>query len=213
MNRLSLMPLLLALLFMVGCSSTPVLTFESSDSSRRYVQKFPRAHYSAAQGPGAYDVVLLGEGLDVGGTHRGVIKTSSGDDLHQIVHLHVLWRPNRGQKASELAASNAVIHWYVIDPNSDQPPLHYRGTGFVLVRPARDYTKFSIRGATITAQPTSGAWVDPLGRSTLKGSFTARRDDARTLGILSLVSPSSTAAATGAEGLSHGPPGRLPSQP
>lgn len=167
-----------------GCASgkPATLTFEQADGVKTYSQQFSRAYVRQSES-GEYDVLLIEDGIAPEGTvpAAGVpIHSAAVAPLKQVVHLRVLWRPQRGTKADHPSATNAVVDWYVCpnDAGHQRDYLHYQGAGFVSIYGSGDRPRIWIRSATVALKNRSGNMVDPLGRSTLSGSFLARRNDA-----------------------------------
>jgi hypothetical protein len=162
------------LTLLTGCFSSPnKLTFRSNQTGQVYAQNFGRAFYSQTE-DGRYDVVLMEDGIvPTQGKSSGPLTASSAGPLSQTVQIRVLWKPLRMTRPDAPSATNSVIDWYVrtSDPGADR--LHYRGAGFVSVTETRNGAKFSIRNAQVELSNGSGRLHDPLGASSLSGSFEA----------------------------------------
>src|SRR5947209_18258531 len=87
-----------------GCSSAqkPDLTVTSLHSGQRYSQQFREGYVSRDNG-GDTDIVLAADADHPGG-HPGVLK--------QVMHIRVVWHPDRDTKWDGAADTNASIRWY-----------------------------------------------------------------------------------------------------
>lgn len=172
--------LALPLLFSIGCvHRTTGLRFSSTLSGQQFGQRFNRAYFDHTQ-QGDYDIVLLDDGLRS--------PTSSGGNaplqpvpvvsLNQFIHLHVLWKPLHGNKVDAPSTTNAIIDWYVrTNEFVDQPArLHYRGAGYVSVYDGKQIARFVVRAGSLNLVDQTGQMHDPLGSTSLSGSFKAAHD-------------------------------------
>jgi hypothetical protein len=193
-----LFPALLALfLFHAGgCGGKAIsstLNVHSLESKRVYSQTFPRAYVSEIEG-GEYDAVLLANENELISSPRranltGPITTSDAAPLRHVLHIRVLWRPQRGTRADTPTATNAVVNWYIrrSDTESSSDRLHYQGAGFVMVYPEDKGVSFSIRNLTVSLRDRQGDLPDPIGRARLEGNFYALRNAQAVRSILDSV--------------------------
>jgi hypothetical protein len=173
---------LLALtLFLTGCFSAgpPKLVFRSVDSAKMYTQQFQRAYYSKTN-DGEYDIVLVEDGItQADSKSNGPLISSPTIPLSQIVHIRILWKAPSGSKPDTPSATNAIIDWYV--RASDSPDrldrLHYRGAGFVIVYESTGTSIFDVRSSQLSLSESKGRLQDPLGTTSVLGSFTATLND------------------------------------
>src|SRR5690606_1179943 len=152
-------------------------TFTSTESDRQYAQKFNKAYFRQTE-RGEYDAVLIEDGISTARrSTAGPIQASATAPLNQVVHIRVLWRPLRGSKPDTPSATNAVIDWYVRanDPGGRGDHLHYRGAGFVTIDGSGSEARFAIRSAHLELADGAGSLRDPLGDSSLSGTFIAAR--------------------------------------
>ncbi|HMB94830.1 MAG TPA: hypothetical protein VKK61_02195 [Tepidisphaeraceae bacterium] len=200
---------LVMLNFLTGCSSNNAasLTFASTQSDRQYSQQFNRAYYTRSSS-GELDAVLIADGIkDSGAKSNGPILPTTTTPLNQLLHVRVRWRPMSGSKPDAPTATNAAIDWYI---RSNEIPdqnahLHYRGAGFVKVSESKGNAYFEIVTSRLDLADSAGRLQDPLGSSTLTGSFVAARNDemvSSTLKTLQIEMSASNA--------NQGPPPRTP---
>jgi len=175
-----------------GKAVPSTIHFHSLTSDRVYSQTFPRAYVSEIEG-GEYDAVLVASDEVPSGTRKptetGPIATSDSSPLRHVLHIRVLWRPQRGTRADTPTATNAVINWYVRRGDSDASTdrLHYQGAGFVMVYPEEHGVSFSIRNMTVSLRRREGNLPDPIGRATLEGNFYALRNGPAVRSVLDSI--------------------------
>ena len=94
----------------------------------------------------------------------------------QVMHLRILWNPQRDQKADHNSASNATVHWYVMGntPASESDILEYAGTAFVSIDDSSP-AELSIRNCAVHPVACRGDLCDPVGPSVISGTIFARR--------------------------------------
>jgi hypothetical protein len=190
--------LALQLLHAGGCAGgKPVpstLHFHSLTSDRVYSQTFPRAYVAEVEG-GEYDAVLVANENDLPDARNpnpsGPIGTTTAPPLRHVLHIRVLWRPQRGMKADAPTLTNAVVTWDIrrSDIESSQDRLQYQGAGFVMVYPDDNGVSFSIRNLTISLRDRQGNLPDPIGRATIEGNFYAVRNAQAVRSTLDSVRP------------------------
>jgi hypothetical protein len=97
------------------------------------------------------------------------------------VHIRVHWRPLRGSKPDHPSATNAVVDWYVTAPAGDASQandrLHYQGAAFVEIDAKNGVAKVRVSKGQVSLVEAVGSLHDPVGRSVLAGTFTARRSE------------------------------------
>lgn len=167
---------------LAGCASTPqsTLTVTSLQSAQEFKPQFDAA-YASRSAEGDYDVVLTGG-------------SAPGEGARQVMHVRVLYRPMRGTRLDHPSATNASIRWYVL---GDRPGdvVEYTGAGFVTVTPAAvgDGVEVRVRNASLRPVATRGNLTDPLGPTTVQGTFQARTDAPRVTELLAQVAPANGA--------------------
>lgn len=180
---------------LVGCGRAARLTSTSTDASRSF-----ESHYAEAiarrSGAGEYTILLEDNGLRGSGQSGGALAPARSLPLAQSMVIRVLWRPMKGTRTDIPSATNALVDWYVWPGGGDPRAqvVHYRGAGFVRVRPSGDRVKVDVRGATLRPQRVLGGMSDPLGEHVVSGAFTAVRADARTEGRLRFLEQLGAAA-------------------
>jgi hypothetical protein len=144
----------------------------------------------------------------------GPILTSTSAPLSQTVHLRVLWRPQRGSRPDTPSATNAIIDWYVQtnDAPAQADRLHYRGAGFVSIDDGGQRARFTIRSAHVELKDGTKRLQDPLGNSSLSGSFLATRNDDIVASTMQTLRPVTGGQPTHASA-NDGPPPRSPAGP
>ena len=208
----------------VGCSAATgpaALTLKSDNTNKSYEQQFAQAYFSRGDG-GQYDTVLIEDGIsNVHSNPAGPLSTSATEPLSQIMHIRVLWKPLRGSKPDTPSATNAVIDWWVRsnDPSNRSDRLHYRGAGFVVVYDRGEACRFDVRSAHLTLAEGAGRMQDPLGETSILGTFDAIRNDGRVASTMNLIRTDMTtrpqqAPPQPSDASQHeGPPPRVPSEP
>jgi hypothetical protein len=114
---------------------------------------------------------------------------TSAAPVRQILHLRVLWQPERDLKVSDAAASNASVHWYVL---GGQPKgiLEYTGTAFVSTTSFSDLIRVHVQNAQVKALPTTAGLYDPVGPSKLEGAVFAHENAKIVNQLLNEINPS-----------------------
>jgi hypothetical protein len=208
-----LAPVLLLPLLLTGCFSLPSsnkLTFRSNQNGETYSQAFKQAYYSRTA-DGQYDVVLLANGITPRPTKSsGPIASAPGGPLDQTVQVRVLWKPLRGAKPDAPSATNSVIDWYVQTTDSGADRLHYRGAGLVSVSEGKNTAKFNIRNAQVALREGAGRLHDPLGASSLNGSFQAIRNDDIVASTIAQLHRENGKPHGSQASVHEGPPARIP---
>lgn len=179
-----------AILF--GCAGTPEqqqLTLQSTDHRRTFIQQFSNA-YLSRDGNGDIDVVLIDRAAEL----RLQGKPDNAP-TQQVMHLRMLWNPQRDQKADHNSASNATVHWYVMGNTaaSESDVLEYAGTAFVSIDDSTP-AELSIRNCIIHPVACRGELCDPVGPSVISGIIHARQDRQRVRQVLSGVRATVAAA-------------------
>jgi hypothetical protein len=216
-------------LFSAGCSSSQAeLSLTSTISGKTYCQPFSRAFVRRTDA-GDFDAVLVDDGFER--SEKSIfpfnqfsqpaadapISSSNVTPLKQVVHVRMLWKPERGTRPGQPSGVNAVIDWYVMptDAAHQQDFLHYQGSGFVMVYGDDDEPRIWIRNATVALKDRSGNMNDPLGKTKLDGMFNATRNDAYVTAVIDQCRHEMTASASdGADSAIpafDSPPSRPPS--
>jgi hypothetical protein len=163
--------LIVALLAMpLGCASRrATLTLKPAGGDTAYAQEFEQT-YAGRGADGAWAVVMVREPAK-----------AANDDLRQVVHLKIHWRPMGGARA---ACANAAIDWYITSAGGSDDLLLYQGAGHVAIDPGEKSTKVTIRSATLRPSVTRGQLADSLGEAKLQGEFVAQTDSTRVQRVL-----------------------------
>jgi hypothetical protein len=166
---MTVLPLFL-LLCGTGCASGPAdLRLTSVESNKIFCSEFSSAYLSKAA-DGNTEIVLVND-----------------QSLRQVMHVKVLWLPQRGAKPAHPSFTNAAIHWYVFpEPASGAAPavIEYTGAGYVALSGAQ----VTIRNATLKpVTATHESLKDPVGTTRLTGTFAARRSSHRVREVLAQV--------------------------
>jgi hypothetical protein len=176
-----------ALLTLVsGCATPGAQLTLTSLLGQRTGQSFRHAVY-ADNGQGEYDVVLIDDAITATPARPGQpLAATDTPSVRQIMHLHLYWRPMPGTAGNNPATINTAIDWYVITGSSEEHPdyLHYTGAGLATLYPSGDSAEVSLREAQVEPAAGRGRMNDPIGTATLRGSITARRDDAQVREVL-----------------------------
>ncbi len=215
MTRLLLLSAL-ALVALTGCQSgtTPpaVVGLQSDTTGKSFTQNFPQAYFSVTP-EGDRDVVLIDEGIPKNITaQHGTIQPVSTIPLRQVMHFKILWDPPHGTQADAPSTTNAIIDWTIrtTDRSGNSDTLRYQGAGFVLTDSSRSEMYLRVRSASLESGQHTGNLIDPIGKCSMSGSFTAyRNDDLVTATIADMrEEPVAAIPASTTEG---GPPLRMPS--
>ncbi len=145
------------------------ITLTSMRTHEKFDQGFSDA-YLSHNANGDLDVVLIDSATaDALAGHR------SKSPIQQILHLRVLWQPERDLKVTDAAACNASVHWYVMGGNP-KGMLEYTGTAFVSTTSFSDLVRVHVQNAQVRPLPTSAGLQDPVGPSKLEGAVFAHED-------------------------------------
>ncbi len=188
-TRPALFPLAASMLLLgciTGCASRSAdLRVTSLATKAKYSQQFTDA-YVAKGAQGNTEVVL----------------TNDDGDVRHVMHVKVLWRPQRGTKQSHPSYTNAGIHWYVFNqgartaaasatasPAETNDVLEYTGAGFVRLSETAAGTEVTIRNATLKPADSAAkcSLNDPVGPSRLTGTFIAKKSSKRVNALLAEV--------------------------
>lgn len=163
-----------------GCVSTKShLTLTPQRTGVTYRQKFTRC-YAQRDPAGDYQFFLVHDGLSVPADRNPAAPLEPVPNLpvHQIVHVHMFWRPMRGAKPDNPSSTNSSIDWYFIANQGlpNQSVVEYHGSGFVTVHPSTKTVAVNILSAAIYPEKSTGSLHDPFGASTITGDFLAQFD-------------------------------------
>ena len=191
-------PALLALAGMTaGCAQNSIdLRLTSLEKEATFVQRFSKAYVSTGgTAAGGTEVVLIDEQA-VGDARHGAALAAASDDaspelsaaaVRQVMHVKVLWRPQRGTKQSHPSYTNAGLRWYVIG-DGGRDVLEYSGAGFVALAETPAGTQVTIKNATLKPVGVArGALTDPVGPARVTGTFIARKSPKRVDALLAEV--------------------------
>ncbi len=177
----------------IGCASHSAdLRLTCLESSTTYRQQFSDAYVSKGE-EGNTEILLVSDHnlADSGGV-RPAGAALQPAAVRQVMHLKILWRPQRGTKQGHPSYTNAGIKWYV----SGEPAaggaatdvLEYTGAGFVSLTDTPVGTQVTIRNASLKpVGAAKGQLNDPVGPSRLAGSFVAEQNAQRVSDLLAEV--------------------------
>jgi hypothetical protein len=169
---------------LAGCAGhAGGITLTSMRTHEHYDQGFADA-YLCHNTNGDLDIVLIDSA-----TAQSLAGQTSAAPVRQILHLRVLWQPERDLKVSDAAASNASVHWYVL---GGQPKgiLEYTGTAFVSTTSFSDLIRVHVQNAQVKALPTTAGLYDPVGPSKLEGAVFAHENAKIVNQLLNEINPS-----------------------
>jgi hypothetical protein len=171
--------LLIALVAAAGCSSNQGdLKLVSMDQKHEFCQKFSRAYVDRSES-GDSDIAMVQDAAP-----------------RQLVHIRVFWSPMAGVKAEHAINANAAVYWCFISDNPTAPGVvEYTGSGLVEVDDGADGAVVRIRKAWLKEQCCHGMLVDPLGPSTLVGTFHAVHDSVQVKAIMLQIKAASNISA------------------
>lgn len=188
-------PLLLLAGAPLGCARNSAdLRLTSLENDATFRQHFSKAYVS--KGPsGGTEVVLIDEQeVNGGGGAPGEASQAAAGAataIRQVMHVKVLWKPQRGTKQFHPSYTNAGLRWYVLgDPRDGTPGdvLEYSGAGFVSLTETAAGTRVTIRNATLKPVGTPrGSLTDPVGPARLTGTFIASKSPQRVGALLAEV--------------------------
>lgn len=179
-DRIAAVIVSLMLIWGAGCTSNgPTrLRLHSQGSDRLYSQQFTQAYFSETNA-GEYEVVLISDGVEGPPRDDKPLEATQTAPLRQVVAIRIHWRPPHGTRADHPSATNSVVDWYVIADSTDQTRdrLHYQGAAFVRIYPKEKVAHVVVRSGSLTPLEISGSLSDPVGESSISGSFVAKRND------------------------------------
>jgi hypothetical protein len=179
---LSLLVVIAAAALSTGCAGhAGGITLTSMRTHEKFDQGFADA-YLSHNANGDLDVVLIDSA-----TAEALAGHRSTAPVRQILHLRVLWQPERDLKVTDSAACNASVHWYVMGghPNG---MLEYTGTAFVSTQSFNDLFRVHVQNAEVRPLPTTCGLCDPVGPSKLEGAVFAHENARIVNELLSQVS-------------------------
>lgn len=159
---------------MAGCGA-PSLTFVSGGSDLEIrSQTHPGRTLT-----GDFDRALYR--LDSDTSVTIVLLSGAEEALEQAAVVRMFWRPQAGATPISSSATNASVQYVVFAPGGAGGDVGvYSGAGFL--HPNSDLGQGTLRAglweATLRLADRSGGFADLLGKATLRGDVTARRDDA-----------------------------------
>jgi hypothetical protein len=167
-----------AFLILPGCARIPSgVHVVSNKGQQRFDEKYPSAYISRGQG-GDYHVVLLKDGTSKWNVPKpgDPIPPLELADVRQIMHVHILWQPLRGNKPDNPSATNAAIDWYLVRAGVDGTVtglVHYEGAGLVTTSLADEDAGIIIRSAALSPKRVEGDITDPVGPLRMTARFDA----------------------------------------
>jgi hypothetical protein len=166
-GTVSILTTLLAISLAGGCAGhAGGVTLTSMRTHECFDQGFADAYLSHNEN-GDVDIVLVDAA-----TADVLAGNTPKSPVRQIMHVRVLWQPERDLKVTDAAASNATIHWYVMS-GKPQGMLEYSGTAFVSTTSFSELVRVHIQNAQVQPLPCSAALHDPVGPSKLEGTVYA----------------------------------------
>ncbi|CAN5453564.1 hypothetical protein BH10PLA1_BH10PLA1_15550 [soil metagenome] len=173
-----------------GCSTRPTLTVASPNNKVIFKQTFTQV-YCARGEDGDFDIVLLDDPIDDAAVQKPgkPLQSNPVRPLRHMVHVHVLWTPQIGDRGDHPSSTNAAINWYVWgDVTGQQTDLmHYGGAGFVKIYAGDDSADFRISNTTLKLKNSRGQMSDPMGAAQLSGSFSAPINGSRVKELLAQI--------------------------
>lgn len=164
-----------------GCAWLPTgdstirVTGQSNQRPAELEGSFDRAYYRA-EDQNTVTVVLI----------QGPV-----DRPEQAVTLRMFWRPRGTRTPVDPTATNTTVQYLVFaEASAEQGPLRevgvYAGAGFMVLDddPGDARLSGALREAQLALTDRSDRFNDLLGKSLLRGSFTARRDEQRVAELL-----------------------------
>ena len=177
------LPIIVALgCILGGCSAKAPATARlvSTTNDVQLRQSFDRA-YATKTTAGEYEIVLVDDGLPADSDDSELLMPAEKAPVRQVLYLKMNWRPQRGAKNNNPAASNALARWYFFVPGDEgrERVIRYDGTAFVRMTQGRDTRwRGKVDSTLLTVSPESTD-TPVVTAATLRGSFTAEADIAR----------------------------------
>ncbi len=136
-------------------------------------QKFPEAWFSWDP-RGNIDLVFESEQPS---------EVDSEGQMLQVFWARMFWKPVPGTTFVERTQTNANLGYAILDMDR---AVSYEGAGFVYISLDQSQKRMtgSIESGTLARMRSGEATVDVLGQCLVSGEFTARRDDARVVELL-----------------------------
>jgi hypothetical protein len=108
---------------------------------------------------------------------------ASGKSVDQIATLRVFWRPVGGRTTMEPSALNATYRYVLMTPTSVGM---YEGAGFVRLwgEDGVHHLRARLMDGDLRLTQSSANFVDTLGRSRVRGNFSAVYNDAKAFDML-----------------------------
>jgi hypothetical protein len=164
------------------------ITLTSLRTHQSYIQGFSDAYISKTI-HGDLDILLIDDAAA-----QALAGYTPASPVRQIMHLRVLWQPDRDLKVTDAAASNASIHWYVI--NGQAGAMEYTGTAFVTTSTFSGLTRVVVENAQVHPLCNCPGLTDPVGPSKVDGAVFAQVNPEAVAALLAQVR-TSVAAASG----------------
>jgi hypothetical protein len=170
--------LFLGAMALSGCAATTqTLTLTSADHHRDFRQNFSHA-YASLDAAGDYDIVLVHDANADTTVFGDAPMKPAPVTPRQVVHIRIFWLAEHGMKMDHPVASNASIRWYLFGdrPAEVNSLLEYSGAALVVVSDDGHVATVTVRGADMKPVARRGGMNDPLGPSSVAGTFTATLD-------------------------------------
>ncbi|MHB1156461.1 MAG: hypothetical protein ACYC26_06440 [Phycisphaerales bacterium] len=166
---ISVMCLLCAAMGLGGCGSAGALSVRSAalDNTTTIQGNFDTAIY-AVQDAQTLHVLLIDGPVDA---------------PRQVVHIQMFWAPMAGKTPFDASATNASVRYIVFD--GDKIGC-YGGGGLLRPRQTPGDSTFhaTLHNATLRLLSAGEGFENTLGVAVAEGSFTAQRDDEKTLELV-----------------------------
>ena len=168
-----------------GCATNHAsLTLASLNANRDYSQSFTNC-YATATDNGDWDIVMISAPAGLGASTSALPLQPAHVEPRQIVHVRVLWKPPGGMSLDQVAASNAMVEWFLVgDDESREDLVEYAGTAFVSLDQSGKRSSVVIKNASLRPVVCRGHMCDPLGPSKLTGSIAATEDGSQVQHVL-----------------------------
>jgi hypothetical protein len=161
-------------LLAVGCAPYARVTVRPTEPGRegRLAPRLITRAY-AFEDENAVDIYLS----DLAPEQLAVPWDNAGQPVGQIIHIHMFIRPQPGRTPIEPDALNATIRHTILAP--DGAIGVYAGGGFLLPATRAGSGEFvgTIASGTLRLDAATPNFMDALGPSSFKASFSVRQDD------------------------------------
>lgn len=202
MKRLAFLVLVLPLL--AACSIYRPLQIEPQRKATPIAPHFSESYYYYDRDQNLFFVM------------RSTAAGTDGKPVEQVATIRVFWRPRGGVTSMNATSMNATFRYMILTPDA---VAMYEGAGFVLLnsKTGAGTMQARVMDSDLRLAQASVNFNDTLGRARMRGFFSAKYDDARTVDLLRdaqqefFARSLKSKAATGpAETMPAGGPGSMP---